>query len=191
MLEASRPFVVFSLPRSRSAWASVFLSTPTRICAHDLGPRVDTLDEFVDAVRGLYAGTCETGAAFAWPLIRQQLPEARFAVIRRDPAAVIRSLEALGITGQEGEMWGRARDLDRISAEPGTLTIDFDDLQAPWRANELYEHCTGRRAPMGWAQHLGQKNIQVDLPAELALLSARRPKIEALKRACRELLADA
>lgn len=192
MLEAPRPFVVFSLPRSRSAWTSVFLSAPGAACGHDIGPTLDFPDDFERLLTTKFVGTCETGAAFAWRLIREQLPQAMFVVIRRDPAQVIRSLEAFGIVGQEGEMWGRARDLDQISAQPGTLTLDFDDLGKAWQCGRLYWHCLGRPMPMTWWQQLQRLNVQVDMDRQLKMLMERRPQIEALKAAARERIpADA
>ena len=185
------PFIVFSLPRSRSTWLGVFLSRPDAICGHDIGPTCDHPGEFIAKLREEVVGTCETGAAFAWKLIRRELPEARFAVIRRDPAEVVRSLERCGVTGQEGEIWGRARDLDRICAEPGTLAIDYADLARPEVCAALYRHCRGEPMPRAWWAALDPVNIQVDMGRQLGMLAARRTQIEALKAAARGALADA
>lgn len=185
------PFVVFSLPRSRSTWLSIFLSRPDAICGHDIGPTLDRPEEFAERLTADLVGTCETGAAFAWKLIREMLPEARFVVVRRDPAEVVRSLERFGITGQEGEMWGRARDLDRISAEPGTVTIDHTDLGDRAVCAALYRFCLGVPMPRAWWAALDPVNIQVDVGRQLQLLAERRPQIEAVKAGARERMAYA
>lgn len=188
MLGASRPFVVFSLPRSRSTWLSVFLSRPEARCGHDIGPTLDHPEDFAERLcLGGLVGTCETGAAFAWRFIRQQIPEAQFVVLRRDPAKVVRSLEVLGIKGQEGEMWGRARDLDVISAQPGTITLESDHLAKPYVCAELYKALLGRSMSPGWWAQLDATNIQVDINRALQLLMERRPQIEALKAAVRAM----
>src|SRR6185503_11458650 len=81
--EASAPFVLFSLPRSRSAWLSVLLSRPGALVGHDIGIGCAQPEDFAQRLRSDLAGTCETGAAFAWRLIRWLVPDARFAVVRR------------------------------------------------------------------------------------------------------------
>ena len=65
------PFIVLSLPRSRSAWISAFLSYGGRKCGHDLAPTCGTMAEFVAMFGGGgYAGTAETGAVVGWKAIR-------------------------------------------------------------------------------------------------------------------------
>jgi hypothetical protein len=175
------PFVVFSLPRSRSAWLSVLLSSPGAICGHDIGPTLRSPEEFGERLNGELAGTCETGAAFAWRQIWQMLPDANFVVIRRDPQAVVRSLDAFGISGQDEEMRTRSAQLDEISAIPGTLTLEADELADEAACAMIYAHCLGRKMPSAWWAHLDHINIQVDMRRQLQLLAERRPQIEALK----------
>lgn len=186
-----RPFVVFSLPRSRSTWLSVFLSSPDARCGHDIGPTLNRPEDFGARLRGDLIGTCETGAVFAWPLIRKMLPEARFAVVRRDPDHVTRSLERFGIWGQREEMWRRAAKLDELAAQPGVLSVGYDELGRPEPCAELYRHCLDREMPEGWWAQLDPINIQVDMGRQLALLTTRHAQIAALKAMAREHMAHA
>ncbi len=64
-------FIVLSLPRSRSTWLSLFLSHEAQI-GHDIGADCSSVAEFMSSIG---AGTCETGAAFAWPLIKRLSPD--------------------------------------------------------------------------------------------------------------------
>lgn len=180
------PFVVFSLPRSRSAWLSVLLSGPGAICGHDIGPTLRAPNEFAERLSGDLVGTCETGAAFAWRLIWQMLPDANFVVIRRDPEAVVRSLSAFWISGQNEEMRARSAQLEEISALPGTLTVNFAELADEAASAMIYAHCLGRQMPRAWWAHLDPLNIQVDMQRQLRLLAERRPMIDALKAQVRE-----
>lgn len=182
----SRPFVVFSLPRSRSAWLSVLLGSPDTPVGHDIGPTVDSVSEFCTKLQEL-GGSCETGAAFAWKLIRNRLPEAVFVVVKRDPETVTRSLERFGLMGQGEEMHTRAVLLDEISAQPGTLTIDFDALTSEQACAWIYGHCLRQPMPRAWWAHLDPINIQVDMARQIDLLIRRRPQIDALKAEAREL----
>lgn len=182
------PFVVFSLPRSRSAWMSAFLSTPSALVAHDLGPRLGTPGELVWRLRNEFAGTCETGAAFAWPLIRQLLPDVVFAVIRRDPADVTRSLERFGLVGYGEEMAARDRLLDEIAAQPGALSVDFNRLAEQGECSRIYDHCRGGAMPVGWWRHMDALNIQVDMARELRFLAENHGRIEAFKSTVRGMI---
>ena len=50
------PFIVFSMPRCRSTWLSVFLSRPGAQVGHDIGVECASADEF-KARLGALAGT--------------------------------------------------------------------------------------------------------------------------------------
>lgn len=184
------PFFVFSLPRSRSAWISAFLSGDGAFIGHDVGAECGSVGEFIGMMSNL-AGTCETGAAFAWRLLRQVWPDARFAVVRRDPEDVCRSLARFGLDGFLPEMMARWAQLEEISALPGTLTVSFDDLRSFEACAELYEFCTRRRLSVDWWRGMEAQNIQVDMPVQLALLQQNAPRIAALKTEAMELMRGA
>lgn len=167
------PFVVFSLPRSRSAWLSTLLG-----CGHDIGVECETPEEFVGKI-GI--GTCETGAAFAWPLIRQLLPDAPFVVVKRPVEDVCASFARLGIIGLEPEMRRRDAQLDEISAQSGVLTVGFADLRSAAVCGGVYAHCLGRSMDLASWQRLETLNIQVDILHQMARLETNRPRIAKLK----------
>ena len=62
------PFIVFSLPRSRSAWVARFLSYGEKRCGHDVATECGSLAELTGRLHGEYAGTAETGAVVAGAL---------------------------------------------------------------------------------------------------------------------------
>jgi len=183
------PFIVFALPRSRTAWLSVFLARPGKPVGHDIGAQCSDPDDFIHQLSAL-GGSCETGAAFAWRLIRERLPECRFAVALRDPREVADSLERQGLGDHRAEMWRRWSHLQEIAAEPGVLTVQFDKLTEP-ECGALYRHCTGEDVPAGWWTQLDPLNIQVDLPRWVARLQQNRSQIEALKAAAVQEMARA
>lgn len=175
------PFVIFSLPRSRSAWLSAFLSRPGALVGHDTGIGCARPEDFADRLRVDLAGTCETGAAFAWRLIRQMLPEARFAVIRRPVGEVIDSLRRQGLYGLDAEMERRDALLDEIAAEPRTLSLRVEQLSDRFFCGGLYEFCMGQWMEAGWHAHMDALNVQVDLPTRLRTLAENAERIAALK----------
>jgi hypothetical protein len=174
------PFIVFSLPRSRSAWLSVLLSGGGEMVGHDTGIDCRTPEDFVFRLAGM-AGTCETGAMFAWPLLRRMLPEVTFAVVRRDPRAVCASLERFGLNGYLEEMQARAALLDEIAALPGVLSVDADSLANPGVCSALFAHCTGRAMSARWWGHMAALNVQVDMPSRIDRLVRNADRIAALK----------
>lgn len=164
------PFVVFSLPRSRSAWLSVLLSSPEKVVGHDIAAVSASFDDFMAR---LGPGSCETGMAFAWRAIRAASPEARFVVVRRDPGDVVRSLDYFGLTGQDAEILRRDAHLDEIAAQPGTLSVRFEDLADYWACGAIFQRCLGKTMPMAWWAALDPINIQVDMHRQVRLLNDR------------------
>ena len=185
-MQHRRPFVVFSLPRSRSAWLSVLLG-----CGHDIATTIDHPEEFSGRLRDAGGGSCETGAAFAFPLIRKLMPEARFAVVRRDPRDVLASLQRLAIRDQQTEVWARAAHLDAIAEQPGVLSVEFDALKRSTACAALYHHCRREQMPPAWWAKLDGLNIQIDMAKRIDFLRLRHGRIEALKAEVRARLADA
>lgn len=179
---ATAPFVVFSLPRSRSTWLSVFLGAPGRRVGHDIGVDCATPEEFVAPLSdGSLAGTCETGAAFAWRLIREALPTVTFGVVKRPVDEVCGSLERLGFQGVRPEIEQRAAQLEEISAQPGTMTIDYAELGRVSACAGLFAHCTRRPLDLGWWQQMESVNVQIDIRRQVEKLAANAERIEALK----------
>lgn len=165
--------MVFSLPRSRSAWLSTFLN-----CGHDIGVECETVADFVAKIG---VGTCETGAAFAWPLIRELLPDAPFVVIKRPVEDVCASFARLGIVGVEAEIRRRDAQFDDISAQDGVLTVDFADLRSAAVCGGIHAHCLGEKMDLAHWRKLDGLNIQVDILRQMARLETNRPKIAKLK----------
>lgn len=181
-------FIVFSLPRSRSTWLSLFLSYAGRQVGHDVGIDCETPAEFLEAVGD---GSCETGAAFAWRLIRRERPDMKFAVVRRSPWEVASSLSRLGVGDQTAEMAERGRSLSEISALPGVLTLDYHDLAKRDGCAALFEHCLGVPFDVAWWRRWEGLNVQVDIEQMKDKLRRNYDAIQNLKRLAIEEMAGA
>lgn len=171
-------FVVFSLPRSRSAWLSLFLSYAGREVGHDIGPDCASVGQFMAKIGD---GTCETGAIFAWPLIRRLRPDLKLAIVRRDPHEVTESLERFGVHDQLIEMQRRSDFLEDLSAQRGVVTVDYEDVSHASGCKRLFEHCLDEEFDLGWWRRFDPINIQVDMDKQIAKLVNNRARIEALK----------
>lgn len=173
-----RPFIVFSLPRSRSTWLSLFLSYGGRQIGHDIGVDCRTREDFLAR---LGDGTCETGAAFAWRRIRQAVPDCRFALVYRPIHEVCASLERFGLDGWWPEMQKRLFDMDEIARETDALIVDYHEMDRPEVCERLFEFCLGEPLDIAWWARMDAMNIQTDMPKQIAKLVDNRAAIEALK----------
>ena len=184
----TEPFIVFSLPRSRSAWTARFLSYGERRCRHDLATECASLGEFTDRLRGEYAGTVETGAVIGWRALRRHLPDARIAVIRRPIPEVYASLTRFGLGGSDlmNELIQRDGMLDELANVHGVQSFTFASFNSIESCRELFEYCLGEPFDWEWWEGLAGVNIQVDVPERLRFLEANRERIEAIKREAAE-----
>jgi hypothetical protein len=181
-----RPFVVFALPRSRTAWLSMFLTYGgIRSVGHDSVMLCNRIKDFpaLFGPGGLH-GTVETGAVMGWRLLRQQMPEAKFVILQRDLSEVRASLEASGIPVTpelDAELRLREAMLMQLSHQPGVWILQSSDLGSPAGAAAIFEHCLELDFDPAWWIRLNGLNIQLDLEQRFAQLEAASSRIAALK----------
>lgn len=186
------PFIIYSLPRSRSVWVSRFLSYDGKRCGHDLATQCATVKEFADLFDGDCVGTAETGAVIGWRAIRRLLPSARIAVIRRPVQEIYDSLSRFGLGSASLMQELRERDamLDQAARLNGVRSFSFADLNGIAACQELFEFCLGLPFDWEWWEGLANVNVQVDVPERLKYLTENRDRIEALKRDAARIASD-
>lgn len=189
-----RPFIIHALPRSRTAWLSRFLSYRDWTCAHEAAI---TLRKAAD-IPGFFLkpqfGTAETATAQGHWLIDYYCPGIKHVVIRRRTDDVVKSMMAVEV-GSAGFHYDENRlrrimaygnrMLDQISAKPGTLTVDFEDMVNEKTCAEIFEFCLPYSHDGAWWGDLHQKNIQVDVKSVLLYYHANREGVEGFKRDCK------
>jgi GNAT superfamily N-acetyltransferase len=176
--QVSDPFVVFSLPRSRSRWVSCFLACEGVECSHDLPVSVGSIDELCDVLQR--GGSVETGLTRAWRILRDRFPGVRFAVVRRPIDEVKRSAARFGWSFPDGYLESEDRRLAEIGDLPGTLTVDFKDLSREAICRALFEHCTGRIMAERHFLELNGRNIQIEMAQRMALLIQNKDRLTSL-----------
>lgn len=176
------PFIVFSLPRSRSAWLAHWLSDHDLFVGHDIGIECDSIAAFKDKFANGLDGSCETGSMFAWRLIRREIPGIKFVVIRRQRAAVAASLARFGLAGLEAELEARDRFLDEIEVQPEAIRVDFQMMPHQDICRDILAHVAPNRMFHGkhWRDWNGL-NVQVKMDERLARLAENSAHIEAMK----------
>lgn len=179
----SQPFIIFSLPRSRSAWLSHYLTYADKWCGHDTVIDCKTMDEFAGQFVGpqAIAGSCETGAMLGWRVIRHSMPKAKLLVVRRPILECWAELATFGIAGDMTEMYRRSELLSAISALPNVITIDWLELNDPNCCKMIFEHCLELDWNPRWWAKLAEVNIQVDMPRRIRKLQANHEILEQLK----------
>jgi hypothetical protein len=175
------PFIVLSLPRSRSAWASRFLSYWPFRAGHDLSIECTNANDFVRSLRTAYDGTAETAAMVGWDAIQYHFPTAKIAVILRPFAEVIASLQKFGLNPDIAEMRRRADMLVDIAKRPGVLLVTFNGLRNRNVRNALFTHCLDTAPDDHWDAMFADWNIQIDMRERLERLQTNQQHIDALK----------
>lgn len=138
----SEPFLIFALPRSRTAWLANFLNYGAVECGHELtsGLCQDGLRQHLTGSAKAYAGNSDTGQALIANELLDLLPSARVVVVYRDERDVCASLSRIGLPVTPHMLAAHQNALDQLSRRAGTLTVDFEDLAAESAARAILAH---------------------------------------------------
>ena len=145
------PFIIFGLPRSRTAWLAQFLTYGHWNCGHEQLRHMRSLEDVKAWLAQDCTGSAETAAAPFWRLLQAYRPETRLVLIRRPVGEVIDSLLAIDTQGAGTfERKSLAKAMRRLDAKldqvwarwPGPkLTFAFADLNREAVCREFFEFC--------------------------------------------------
>ena len=174
-------FIILALPRCRTKWTSEFLSFEGRYAVgHDLAVDCSSVQDFEDALDSV-DGTVETGAVLGWRLLRTHYPALRIATISRPLWQIERSLMAQGVWWADRDQLAlRAEMLQALALQPGVQNFTFDGLNSESECARLWEYCLGRDFDFEWWADMRGKNLQIDMAARVARLSANAPGLASL-----------
>lgn len=177
------PFVIYALPRSRTAWLSRFLTCDPWQCHHDLVTDLYSIEELLACLKKPYTGTVETGMIRGFRVVRHLIPDIRTVIIKRPIEEVRRSLAKFGIAGAETDKTLEYQDamLDEASKCPGTITVSYQELNSVIACRTIFAYCLGQQMIDTWWYLLKDKNIQVDMPERMKKLQENYAKMEVLK----------
>lgn len=174
------PFIIYSLPRSRSFWLSRFLSYGNWVCGHDEIRHARSLDDVKAWFAQPCIGTVETAAAPWWRLVQRMRPDIRTVVIRRPVADVVQSLTRYGFdpTAMTPLMTRFDRKLDQIEHRvPGALSVSFNDLNTEQGCARIFERCLGEPHDPAWLEIMAPLNLQINLAAMVRYMCAYYPQL--------------
>lgn len=190
------PFIIYALPRSRTAWLSTFLTYRDWRCYHEQAIYMRSMED----VRALFSvpnrGCAETAAIQGRPLIRHAIPGIREVVVLRPVDEVIDSLLKLDLGAGlvydqkllRRNMEYGDRELRKAAKEQGVLTIEYDLLKHDWACAAIFEHCLGLPFDRAWWDSLKDQNIQCNTPEIVQYSYKHRPDILAFKAYCKREL---
>lgn len=174
------PFIIYALPRSRTAWLSYFLTYKDWHCSHDIVADLHSIADLEAFFKRPNVGTCETGMVDGWKLAEKLCPQARRVVVRRPLKDVKASLAKFGINA-DADIEKRSALLTQVTACSKVLTVTFDDLNTEEGCKKVFEHCLQLPFDREHWLALKDRNIQVDMAARLAKLQKNHDAIESLK----------
>ena len=179
------PFIVYSLPRSRTYWLSQFLDYGDYHCQHDPMANLRSIEDLRSAASMNYAGWVDTSAAAYWEVLRYYRPEARVLVVRRPVGEVMASFRAIDLRGVVDFDWAALerlmvyldRRLDQISRLPGTLTVQYSQLDRPEVCKAIFEHCLGLPFDPEWYEKFASAHLEVKFRSQMRQAQAFAPQM--------------
>lgn len=134
----SHRFFITSLPRSRTAWFSVAMTTPVSICCHEPNYRIKSFQGLVDYWKTdpkIAVGISDSSLCPQLGRILEEL-RPRTLVVRRDPKAAMQSfadyIRPSGLTPNELEnarlVKISIKAMDRYATHELVRTVDYEAL---------------------------------------------------------------
>ena len=186
-----RPYVIFALPRCRTAWCSRFLSYGSYQCSHDELRHCRSLEDIASWLSQPCTGTIETAAAPFWRLLPAGVT---VATIRRPIPEVLASLRRGGLSFYNGVMWQIIERLDRKLVQlahrlPNVFSTTFAELATEEGCRRLFEYCLPMPYDHVWWRRLDRINVQISIPHQWRYYQAYAPQLERLRQmAARECI---
>jgi hypothetical protein len=186
------PFVVLSLPRSRSAWLSRFLTYGEWSCGHEEIRHLRSIDDIKLWFSQPNTGTAETAGAPWWRTMMKFAPNTKVVVVRRPVEEVFDSLMALpGVTFDPSVLMPLLCKLDckldQIEARvPNVLSVRFADLADEAVCARVFEHCLPYTHDHDHWAALTDTNIQINMPATMRYMQAYQPALDKLAKMVRQ-----
>ena len=191
--EVGGPFIVFSLPRSRSYWLSKFLSRGEYQCAHDQMRFMRGMDDVRSWLAQDFTGAAEPSAALWWRTVRLIRPDIRVLVVRRPVQEVVESLMQLDMRGicnfdqaRLTRMLQRLdRALDRIEDRwLHSRSVRYEDLATEAACARVFEHCLPYKHEPKWWAAMSPINLQCDMRATMRYMLGHRSQIDRTIAVC-------
>lgn len=176
----TQPFIIFSLPRSRSFWLSRALSYANKWVGHDLTVQCSSTEDFKSKLASL-DGTVETAAVTGWQIIRQEMPQAKLVLVRRPCLECWQSMNNLGWLAPVAEFQSRSYMLDALAQQPGVMSFDWDTLGNPLVGEWMFKHLLDLSFDEEWWAYMASQNLQINLAQRMQTIQMNHDNLASLK----------
>ena len=185
------PFVVFSMPRSRSTWLSRFLGYGEFGCGHEELLNLRSLDDAKAWLSQPCTGTVETAAAPFWRLLLRYRPDVRIAVVRRPVDEVVASYLRLPLGFDPATLEPLVRRVDAKLAQierrvPNVVSVTFAELGTEDGCRRVFEHCLPYPHDVAWWNAASPVNIQMDMRQCVRKFLAYAPQLNKLAKIAKQ-----
>lgn len=174
-------FLIASLPRSRSAWLSHYLSyplaRPPQLVGHEILTECPDVQTFLDSYKYGMWGTVETAGAALCPIVRREMPECRVILVRRPLVEVYHSLAEKGVMPDLNVLAEMDQLLNVAAADPEIVSVPYSLLSDPGIGKWLFEYCLELEWDEEWWTRMVRTNVQVDMPRWVERLMSKRDQL--------------
>lgn len=177
----AKPFLIFGMPRSMTAWLSTFLTCGPVFCQHELSGKLDSAQAIADSIREqpfACSGLADPGALMIWRELTELLPDATLIYVRREPRQSRESLARVGnvepgaLLSRYAQLIGQA-GLFSQRTEPHIL--EFHDLQQESWLRTLWNWCAGD-TPLPESHLTKMMTLRVTQKDEIIQAAANSPQ---------------
>lgn len=192
----NQPFIIYALPRSRTAWLAKFLSYKDWHCRHEYAIYMRDMGDVRDFLSQPNTGCVETAAAPGRYLIKHTIPDIREVVVLRPVQEVVESTMRMDVSGvatydrktlQRNMEYGD-RVLRKIAKDPSVLVVRYEDLNLEETCAKIFEHCLPYAFDKNWWDKIKNENVQVDAKSFFRYYFANKDVIENFKKHCKSEL---
>lgn len=155
-----KPVFTLSLPRSRTAWLTMYLNGNGVNAFHDLWRFVKTpaeLKKFLESSKSDVVVSCDTANIFFYEELRAEFPDARFVKIIRNIDDVKESM-ALSYGEAVDDLLLKVND--RLLSAEADFVIEYEEWTEA-RSYELFQFLTGGPPDLVWHLMAHEFNVQV------------------------------
>lgn len=178
-----KTFFILSLPRSRTAWLSNFLTYENSFCFHEGLMRVGTayqLEHLFECVNKPIVGNSDCGNLLFMDEIAETFPDASYVLIERPYDEVINSMHAMGPSFTDDRYVQKAaRLMESAKRYLDPLIVDYHELNRD-ACRRIWRHCIGTPFDTLRWQILDGINIQIDPDRKLEELRDGNYRIQNL-----------
>jgi hypothetical protein len=181
---SAKPFLITGLPRSRTAWLSVFMTTGTSMCYHDAVTKIGSIEELPKLFESEFykhvgISDCSVGFFLEW-ILENIRP--RTVIVDRDPAEVTNSMARLGFPRTNLAPLLHAQLL-KFQKHPLVMWIPFEALNRKRVIERMYWHLTpGEAFDEARYEHLAKMRIETDLKRTVEEYYSHKDRLDNLMR---------